>query len=108
MVVHFDWYGGGYLCKHDTTKISMIPWLVCNVQTVVAMVTRSSPLPSSSAASAGTFSMQVLFKITVAINQLNLSSQNFQPYCISEMQTLWGEPEHVVTIKHHFHMLNST
>ena len=37
------------------------------------------------------------FKITVAINQLN--SQNFQPYCISEMQTLWGEPEQVVTKK---------
>ena len=39
MVVHFDWYGGGYLCKHDT--ISMIPWLICDVQVVVAMVTRS-------------------------------------------------------------------
>ena len=49
------------------------------------------------------------FKITVAINQLN--SQNFQPYCISEMQTLWGEPEQVVTEKkndYHFNMLNST
>ena len=21
MVAHFDWYGGGYLCKHDTTNI---------------------------------------------------------------------------------------
>ena len=20
-VVHFDWYGGGYLCKHNTTNI---------------------------------------------------------------------------------------
>ena len=39
MVVHFDWYGGGYLCKHDT--ISMIPCLICDVQVVVAMVTRS-------------------------------------------------------------------
>ena len=23
--------------------------------------------------------------------------ENLQPYCISEMQTLWGEPEQVVT-----------
>ena len=49
------------------------------------------------------------FKITVAINQLN--SQNFQPYCISEMQTLWGEPEQVVTEKkngYHFNTLNGT
>ena len=22
MVVRFDWYGGGYLCKHDITKYS--------------------------------------------------------------------------------------
>ena len=21
MVVHFDWYGGGYLCKHNMTNI---------------------------------------------------------------------------------------
>ena len=41
MVVHFDWHGGGYLCKHNTT-------------------------------------------------------QNLQPYCISEMQTLWGETEQVM------------
>ena len=50
------------------------------------------------------------FKITVAINQLN--SQNFQPYCISEMQTLWGETEQVLTKNrmagYHFNMLNST
>ena len=50
------------------------------------------------------------FKITVAINQLN--SQNMQPYCISEMQTLRGEPEQVVTknkrIGYHFNTLNST
>ena len=37
MVVYFDWYGGGYLCK----QMSMIPWLICDVQVVVAMVTRS-------------------------------------------------------------------
>ena len=40
-----------------------------------------------------------------------LSSQNLQPYCISEMQTLWGESEQVVTKKKngdHFNMLNST
>ena len=38
MVVHFDWYVGGYLCKHDTTKYL---WLVWDVQVLVAMVTRS-------------------------------------------------------------------
>ena len=37
MVVHFDWYGGDTFVN----MISMIPWLVCDVQVVVAMVTRS-------------------------------------------------------------------
>ena len=32
MVVHFHWYGSGS---------SMISWLVCDVQVVVAMITRS-------------------------------------------------------------------
>ena len=43
------------------------------------------------------------FKITVAINQPN--------FILSEIQTLWGEPEQAVTQKkngHHFNTLNST
>ena len=50
------------------------------------------------------------FTITVAINQLNFIPSKFQCYCISEMQTLWGEPEQVVTKKngYHFNILNST
>ena len=35
LIVHFDWCGGGYLCKHNTTKYPY-GWYV-----VVAMVTRS-------------------------------------------------------------------
>ena len=34
---HFDYDGSGYLGKHDITKD---PWLIGNVQVLVAMVTK--------------------------------------------------------------------
>ena len=40
MVVHFDWYGVDTFANM-TRQISIIPWLICDVQVVVAMVTRS-------------------------------------------------------------------
>ena len=40
MVVHFDWLMVDTFANM-TQQISMIPWLICDVQVVVAMVTRS-------------------------------------------------------------------
>ena len=35
----YDYNGSRYLCKHDTTKGSTIPWLIGDFKVLVAMVT---------------------------------------------------------------------
>ena len=72
MVVHFYWYGDEHLCKHDMT-MSMIRWLIRDVQMVVAMVTRS--VISSSEQFSAVQHVETITILFFCYNLLRLSPQ---------------------------------